>query len=107
MPWSRDLRNPAGRIRLREGPKGLQGCPGRSPGIPRMLQACPDGVKVPLVESPPGWHFQVRSTTSPTQLSNLCLYKWMHSDYCMHIKCKDHGQMFSTASSLNKNLVLL
>ncbi|XP_064236006.1 uncharacterized protein LOC135276329 [Aotus nancymaae] len=62
MPWSRDFRNPAGRTRLRDGPKGLQGCPGRSPGVPRMLQACPDGAKVPLVESPPGWDFQAQTT---------------------------------------------
>lgn len=65
MPSSQDFRNLAGGSRLRQGPKGLPRCPGRSVGIPRMLQACPDSEKVPLIESPSGWDFQIRPACLP------------------------------------------
>ncbi|XP_054102700.2 uncharacterized protein LOC128929916 [Callithrix jacchus] len=55
-----DFRNPAGRARQKKDLSGLQGCPRRSPGITKLLQTCPNSVRVPLVESPLGWNFQVR-----------------------------------------------
>ncbi|XP_078209670.1 uncharacterized protein LOC144579825 isoform X2 [Callithrix jacchus] len=53
-----DFRNPAGRTRQKKDLSGLHGCPRRSPGITKLLQTCPNSVRVPLVESPLGWDFQ-------------------------------------------------
>nr|XP_054102419.1 uncharacterized protein LOC118150973 isoform X2 [Callithrix jacchus] len=60
-----DFRNPAGRARQKKDLSGLQGCPRRSPGITKLLQTCPNSVRVPLVESPRGWDFQA-VTNPPT-----------------------------------------
>uniref|UniRef100_S4RQ88 C2H2-type domain-containing protein n=1 Tax=Petromyzon marinus TaxID=7757 RepID=S4RQ88_PETMA len=40
---------------------------------------------------------------SYTQFSNLCRHKRMHADCRTQIRCKDCGQLFATASSLNKH----
>ncbi|KAK1785821.1 hypothetical protein P4O66_003196 [Electrophorus voltai] len=85
----------------------------RSQHVGARAHACPDCGKTFATSSGLKQHKHIHSSVKPfmcevchksyTQFSNLCRHKRMHADCRTQIKCKDCGQMFSTASSLNKH----
>ncbi|XP_061424199.1 MDS1 and EVI1 complex locus protein EVI1-A-like isoform X2 [Lethenteron reissneri] len=85
----------------------------RSQHVGARAHTCTDCGKTFATSSGLKQHRHIHSTIKPfscdvcqksyTQFSNLCRHKRMHADCRTQIRCKDCGQLFATASSLNKH----